>query len=153
MTALHIERQLQFLKKPTFSFIRHRQVVSEQSSATPELHWTALFTYGTFLMSLWSRWGMRRVLGQHKHRVWHALCESVHKVSSQNEDRDKNEGINGVIPLVSQAQATLMSRFKPIMGSAVWGILPRVLLSSGQKAGYYNTVASSIAFTHLQNNS
>ncbi len=44
-------------------------------------------------------------------------------------------------------------RFKPIMGSAVWGILPRVLLSSGQIAGYYNTVASSIAFTHLQNNS
>jgi len=37
------------------------------------------------------------------------------------------------------------------MGLAVWGTLPRVLLSSGQIAGYYNTVASSMAFTHLQN--
>lgn len=39
------------------------------------------------------------------------------------------------------------------MGLAVWGTLPRVLLSSGQIAVYYNTVASSMAFTHLQNNS
>lgn len=44
-------------------------------------------------------------------------------------------------------------RCTPIMGLAVWGTLPKVLLSSGQMAGYYNTVASSMAFTHLQNNS
>lgn len=36
-------------------------------------------------------------------------CVTVLKFSSQKEDKEKNQGICGVIPLVSQAQVTLMS--------------------------------------------
>lgn len=87
-------------KKRTFSFIRHTWVVSEQSFTG--LHCLHL---ALFWISLWSRWGTGQTNTEHD-----MPCVTVLKFSSQKEDRDlKNEGICDVIPLVSQAQVTLMS--------------------------------------------
>lgn len=119
-------------------------VVSEQSFT--ELHCLHL---ALFWISLWRKWGT----GQQTLSMICLVWLSLNSAAKKKIRKKKTKVFVVWFRWFLRHRWLWCHRFKPIMGLAVWGTLPRVLLSSGQIAGYYNTVASSIAFTHLQNNS